>query len=307
MIRSADDAFRYGNDEFAILLPNTPIDAANHVAERIRKQIASKMLAGHAVTASVGLASWPINGLVTSEVIAAADTALNYAKQSGGIRARYASEILQASDYTMVKPKDSQDDETSNAIYALAAVVDARKDYYSNHWRKVKGYTTALAKALNLEQPNINRLETCALLHGIGKIVISEKIINKRGRLTTNEWKVVKAHPQVGANIISHTHRLSQCIPGILYHHERYAGNGYPEGLRGENIPLDARILSVADAFAAMTSDRAYNNALPREAALEEMKQGAGSQFDPNLLEIFLPIVKDTLLLPREKQSGRSN
>jgi len=291
-IRSADRVLRYGEYEFAVILPNTSIDAAKLAAERIQKQVSSNVISGCIpVTTSVCLASWPIDGLVAGEVIAVADKALNYAKRSGSRRVLCASEISPPLGPMMAGSMDSKDDDTLNAVYALAAIVDARTDYYSNHWRKVKAYTTSLAEALNLEQTNIARLETCALLHDIGKIIISDKIINKRSRLTSDEWKVIKTHPQVGVDIIGHARKLTPCIPGILYHHERYDGNGYPERLRGENIPLDARLLSIADVFAAMTSDRPYSSALPLDVVCAEIKQGAGSHFDPNLVEAFLSIV----------------
>jgi len=293
-IRSADQAFRYGGDEFTILLPNTSIDAANQVAGRVRRQVASKMKASNIpVTASLGLASWPADGLSPNEVIAAADAALYQAKRGGGNRSHCASGTLLPLDDIVVSSGDVQDSDALNTIYALAATVSARNDYSSSHWRKVKEYTITLAEALNLEPPEIRKLETCALLHDIGKIGISDKILNKRGKLTAKEWKAIKGHPQVGANIVSHARQLAPCLPGILHHHERYDGNGYPEGLKGEDIPLEARILAVADAFAAMTSDRPYSNALPLEGALEEIRLGAGMQFDPNLVEVFLSIVKN--------------
>ena len=302
-IRGADQAFRYGGDEFAILLPNTPIDAANQVAGRIRRQIASKKKASDIpVTASLGLASWPADGLKPTELIAAADAALYQAKRDGGNRSHCASGTLLPLDEVVVSSGDGQDNDALNTIYALAATVSARNDYSSSHWRKVKEYAVALAEALNLEPLEIRKLETCALLHDIGKIGISEKILNKRGKLTTQEWKIIKEHPQVGANIVSHARQLAPCIPGILHHHERYDGNGYPEGLKGEDIPLEARILAVADAFAAMTADRPYSDALPLEGALEEVRRSAGAQFDPNLAEVFLSIVKNYPVATEEER-----
>jgi len=293
-IRSADQAFRYGGDEFAILLPNTPIDAADQMARRIRRQVASKIKAGDIpVTASLGLANWPADGLSPDELIAAADAALYQAKRDGGNRSHCASGPLLPLNDTVVSSGDVQDSDALNTIYTLAVTVNARNDYSSNHWRKVKEYAISLAGALNLEPPEIKNLETCALLHDIGKISISDKILNKRGKLTAKEWEAIKGHPQVGANIASHAPQLAPCLPGILHHHERYNGTGYPEGLKGEDIPLEARILAVADAFAAMTSDRPYSDALPLEGALEEIRRGAGTQFDPNLVEVFLSTVKN--------------
>ena len=159
----------------------------------------------------------------------------------------------------------------------------------------------ALAEALNLEPLEISRLETCALLHDIGKINIGDEILNKWGKLTAEEWEAVKAHSQLGATIVSHAHQLAPCIACILHHHERYDGGGYPKGLKGEDIPLYARILAIADAFAAMTSTRPYAEALSKREALEEMKRGAGKQFDPKLVEVFLHTVKSTAAATKEK------
>ncbi|MEE8599009.1 MAG: HD domain-containing phosphohydrolase, partial [Dehalococcoidales bacterium] len=152
----------------------------------------------------------------------------------------------------------------------------------------------AIAEALNLEPLEINRLGTCVLLHDIGKIGISDEILTKQYELTDEEWEAIKTHPQLGATIVSHIGHLAPCILGILHHHERYDGSGYPQGLKGEEIPLEARILAIADAFAAMTSERPFSNTLSYEEALEEIKRGAGTQFDPKLAEVFLSIAKTT-------------
>jgi len=301
-IRSADQAFRYGGDEFAILLPQTTIEATNKVAERVRRRIASEVKAGYIlITASLGLASWPIDGIGPNEIIAAADAALYHAKRGGGDQSRSDSGTLLSLDDTTVSSGKIQDSETLSTIYGLAAAVDIRDHYTRSHSKRVNEYAMALAEALNLEPLEISRLETCALLHDIGKIGISDDILNKRSKLTVKEWEAIKVHPQVGAAIISHAGQLAPCVAGILYHHERYDGNGYPEGLKGEDIPLEARILAVADAFAAMTSDRPYCDALFYEEALEEMKRGARKQFDPHLVEVFLSAITTTIPVTREK------
>jgi diguanylate cyclase (GGDEF)-like protein len=292
-IRSADEAFRYGGDEFAVLLPQTSIREAYEVAERVRSRIASGIKVGHtSVTASLGLAGWPADGVRINEIIAVADMALYRAKQNGGNQTQAISEILPPLAKPAPKLEIRQDKGALSIIYALAAAVDAKDHYASNHSQKVKEYAVALAKNLDLESTDIARLSACALLHDIGKIGISDEIINKPDGLNAEEWEIIKSHPQLGADIISHVPQLASCLTGILYHHERYDGSGYPSGLKGEAIPLDSRILSIVDAFAAMTSARPYRGALSFEQALEELKRGAGTQFDPNLVETFISVAR---------------
>lgn len=294
-IRRADQAFRYGGDEFAVLLPQTSIDAAMHVAERIRRQVASATRENIPCTASLGLASWPTDGVTANEIIAAADAALYQAKRSGGNRIQRYQATSLISNYMVTATQKDDDSEALSTIYFMAAAVDARDHYTGDHSRKVNKYAVALAKALNLDSQEINRISACALLHDIGKVGISDEILNKPGKLTAAEWKVIKSHPQLGATIASHVHQLATYIPGILYHHERYDGNGYPEGLKGEDIPHEARILAIADAFAAMTSNRHYSAALSYEETIAEIRSGAGTQFDPGLAEVFLSIIEETV------------
>jgi len=298
-IRDTDQAFRYGGDEFAVLLPNTPIDATSQVADRIRRQVALKTKAGHiAITASLGLASWPADGVTSVEIVAAADTALYRAKREGGDRTHCASGTLLELEDTSLDSIDSKDGDTVSAIFALAETVDAKEHYTDSHWRRVKEFAVLLATGAELDPEEIHKLETSALLHDIGKISISEKILNKPTPLTAREWEIVKMHPQVGVNIASRAPELAPCLPGILHHHERYDGTGYPIGLKGEEIPLEARILAIADAFAAMTTVRSYSNALSTEDALEELKRCANTQFDPNLVEIFHKVILSTTKTP---------
>jgi diguanylate cyclase (GGDEF)-like protein len=302
-IRSADQAFRYGGDEFAILLPQTNIEAAHDVAERLRKRITSELKVGYVpVTTSIGLASWPADGIGPNEIIAAADAALYNAKRSGGNQSHRASGTLLALDDTMVGFGSNGGSEALSTIYALAATVDARDHYTRSHSRKVNEYAVALAEALNLEPLEITRLSTCALLHDIGKIGISDEILNKPGKLTAEEWEAIKSHPQLGATIVGRVRELVPCVPGILHHHEKYDGSGYPKGLKGKDIPLEARILAIADAFAAMTSERRYSDILSYEQALVEVKRGAGTQFDPDLVKVFLRLVKITIPRYRKRE-----
>ena len=307
VIRQSDYAFRYGGDEFAVLLPQTTIDSAMHVAERIRLQVSSSTKETIPTTASLGLAGWPSDGIGASEVIATADRALYLAKRSGGNRTqRYQSSSL-ISNYAVPGSPTDKNSEALSTVYFMAAAVDARDHYTGDHSRKVNKHAVALGKALELEPSDIERISACALLHDIGKVGISDEILTKSGKLTAEEWKVIKFHPQLGATIASHVRQLGPYIPGILYHHERYDGTGYPEGLKGEEIPLEARILAIADAYAAMTSDRCHSSALSHEQALAEIKCGAGTQFDPNLARVFLSIARAATPSPPRKRKSVLN
>jgi diguanylate cyclase (GGDEF)-like protein len=297
-IRDADEAFRYGGDEFAILLPQTSIKDAQDVAERVRRRISSELKTGNvSMTASLGLASWPVDGIAISEIISAADKALYHAKQRGGDQSQAVLEILPSLSEPPAKPDFPQDRGAFSIIYALAAAVDAKDHYAHDHSQRVKDYAIALGRALDLEPADIARLSVCAMLHDIGKLGVSDEILNKASKLTAEEWEIIKSHPQMGADIVSHIPQLSACMPGILYHHENYDGTGYLLGLKARAIPLDARILRVVDAFAAMISARPYRDALSQEEALEELKNGAGKQFDPALVETFISVVKNTPLV----------
>jgi diguanylate cyclase (GGDEF)-like protein/putative nucleotidyltransferase with HDIG domain len=307
-IRTADQAFRYGGDEFAILLPQTTIEDAIQVTERVREKIAAEVESGKIqITASIGLASWPADGVGHTDIIAAADLTLYRAKRSGGNQSYSASGTLLPSGFmeSITDTGGSVDSKAFNAVYDLAGTVDARNQYTRHHSRKVTEYALALAETLNLKTAEMSRLETCALLHDIGKIGISDEILNKPGELTAEEWEAVKVHPQVGAAIVGRVPQFAPCVPGILHHHEWYDGSGYPKGLKGDEIPLEARILAIADAFTAMTSERPPSDTLTYEKALEEIKQGAGKQFDPYLVENFLSVCEKRFTVTMKKDRRR--
>jgi diguanylate cyclase (GGDEF)-like protein len=302
-VRDSDQAFRYGGDEFAAILPRTTPEDAYIVAERVRMRVAKEMESRQSgVTCSIGLASYPADGVMPGELVTTADTALYYAKNTGGNRTYVPAKIF-------AEAEDLADGRTSHrgsglsAVYALAAAVDAKDHYTYGHSRKVNIYAVVLAEALGLASDEVSRISTSALLHDIGKIGVPDSILNKQGELDPEEWEAIKTHPRLGANIVGNVHDLAPCVGNILYHHEKWDGMGYPEGLRGKSIPLGARILSVADAFAAMASARPYREALADDKALERLKEGAGTQFDPELVALFIQEVEAGL--PRKDKVSR--
>jgi diguanylate cyclase (GGDEF)-like protein/putative nucleotidyltransferase with HDIG domain len=290
VIRTSDYAFRYGGDEFAILLPQTTIEAASQVTERVRESIANELETGDInVTASIGLASWPEDGMSHSDVIAAADLTLYRAKWSGGNRILCASGTLSNLYFAEAGGYNREgNNRTISIIYNLAETIDSRNPHTRNHSKKVAEYASALAKSLDINALEIRNLENCALLHDIGKISISDEILDKTDGLTDKEWEIVRSHPQLGANIVGHIPKLAKCVDGIRHHHEWYDGTGYPSGLKGDNIPLEARILAIANTFDILLT--ADNDDSAINMALEEIKRFAGTKFDPYLVDKFVAI-----------------
>jgi diguanylate cyclase (GGDEF)-like protein/putative nucleotidyltransferase with HDIG domain len=290
-IRSIDIAFRYGGEEFAIILPEARLDDAYKVAERIRKTIAAKTSSkSPPITASLGVANWPIDGVMKEEIISFADAALYRAKRTGRNRTCLSSDVVKP-EAPLVSVELEARSRALSIIYALAATVDAKDHYTYGHSKKVSDYAVAVSEAMGLPYDRIDIVRAAGLLHDIGKVGIPDSILNKKGTLNDDEWKLVKAHPKLGVEILRHVIDLVNCLPVILHHHERYDGTGYPSGLKGKNIPLEARILAVADAFDAITSPRPYREQLSSKQALDELKRCIGTQFDPEVIEIFSKVI----------------
>jgi len=291
-IRAIDLAFRYGGEEFTVLLPETRLDDAYRVAERIRKTIETRTsFREMPVTASLGIANWPNDGVMKEEIINRADAALYRAKQTGRNRTCLSSDVLKPETAQIGAELEAQPRALS-IIYALAATVDAKDHYTYGHSRKVSEYAVALAEALKMDRDRVDTIRAGGLLHDIGKLGVPDSILTKPGPLDDDEWEPIKSHPELGVEILKRVIDLVNCLPAILHHHEHYDGSGYPRGLKRDSIPLEARILCIADAYDAITSPRPYRAQLPSEQAVAELKRCSGTQFDPELVEAFIKVIQ---------------
>jgi putative nucleotidyltransferase with HDIG domain len=179
-----------------------------------------------------------------------------------------------------------------SAVRSLAEAVEAKDVYIRGHSAKVSRYSMLIAQKLGLNKKMVEGIRIAGLLHDIGKIGISDKILLKRDKLTSEEFDVIKSHPEVGVQILEPMSLPWEIIPTIQQHHERYDGKGYPEGIKGEKIDLGARIMQVADAYDAITSDRSYRKASPRAKAVAEIKKFSGTQFDPKIVKVFTELLE---------------
>jgi HD-GYP domain-containing protein (c-di-GMP phosphodiesterase class II) len=184
-----------------------------------------------------------------------------------------------------------------NIIWSLITALEARNAYTHGHSREVNKYALMLGEVIGLSKEELIHLSRAALLHDVGKIGIKNGILNKKGRLTEEEWKRMKEHSQKSVEIISSIPDFYHCRRAILHHHERWDGTGYPSGLKGKEIPLEARILAIADAFSAMVSARPYRPAMSYQEALLELKREAGKQFDSELVEAFVAKFKELKII----------
>ncbi|MBI3802285.1 MAG: HD-GYP domain-containing protein [Nitrospirae bacterium] len=180
----------------------------------------------------------------------------------------------------------------------LAKAIEKRDCYTGGHTDRVTGYAVLTAKQLHWSNEQLAVLELAGHLHDVGKIGVPDAILNKPGKLTVEEFEVMKAHPEIGEQIIRGIDFFESLVPYVLYHHERFDGQGYPKGLAGEDIPIEGRLLAVSDTFDAMTSSRPYRKQLDPEQAIKEIRRCSGSQFDPKIVNVFLEIWGAGLLDP---------
>jgi len=188
-----------------------------------------------------------------------------------------------------------------STVKSLAAAIDAKDPYTRGHSERVMRFSLVIAKELGLEEKVQKDIRLCALLHDVGKIGVPISVLRKKEKLTDEDWSLIRRHPVLGAEIISPIRQLKELIPDIRHHHERYEGNGYPDGLKGENIPLLSRILAVADTFDALTSERPYRDGLSDKAALEEIAICKGTQLDPVCVDAFVKGYRKGFIVEEEK------
>jgi diguanylate cyclase (GGDEF)-like protein/putative nucleotidyltransferase with HDIG domain len=298
--RAADVVARYGGDEFAVILIETDSAEAAVVAERLRGAIADAAPGGGRAhlraTGSVGVATLRRHGVAREELVNAADNASYAAKRAGGNRVAYPED--------MTLPRDPAamaallEHANMATVEALAAAVDAKDQYTRGHSGRVAAYAVAIATALDLPPADIARIRQAGVLHDVGKIGVPDAILTKPGPLTDVEFAIIKEHPGVGERMLRPVPFLQEILPAVRHHHERWDGKGYPDGLVGAAIPLDAAILAVADSFDAMTSSRTYRPALLVAEAIRRVREGSGKQFAPRLVVAFDRALSSGALIP---------
>ena len=291
--RASDFVARYGGEEFVMILPGTTVKQAGALAERIARGVREIVLdvpEPPPLSISIGMADYPACGRDRESLIAAADAALLFAKRSGRDMIADFSQISlveldQAALEGLSFRLERADRETLEALAGAVAMRDAFADRSA---ACVTGAARTLAAALGMDEAETELLTTAAIVYDIGKVAIPVEVLNRRGELTEEERAVIRRHPEVGKRLLESVMRLRNALPAVVHHHERWDGTGYPDGLKGEEIPLLARAVAICDAYQAMVVDRPYRAAMSQEVAVEQLRQGAGTQFDPHLVELFV-------------------
>jgi HD-GYP domain-containing protein (c-di-GMP phosphodiesterase class II) len=259
LLRPTDWVGRLGGDEFAVLLPGASRGNAVEVADRVRYALIER------APASIGVAVFPIDGADPDELHRRADAELYTQKEGRGTGELTPAERRELSWAT-----------------TLAHAVDTRMAVQHEHSTNVGEFCAAIGRQLGRDDDEIGLLRMAGTLHDVGKVVVPDKILRKCGPLTDEEFEQIKPFPAAGAELVSRIEGLEPIVPWIRHSHERIDGTGYPDGLKGDAIPLGARILHVADAYDSMTSKRTYRPAMSLHQALSELRAGAGTQFDPD-------------------------
>src|SRR6266849_3264820 len=320
--RQSNVVARYGGDEFVILMPETGIDQAQVLAERLRLWLATDpMLEEHQITGSFGVASFPVHGFSAEDIIRVADAGMYVSKHAGGNQVRSA-ELLSDGEGSAVQrqlvsgyiegflqredTRPEQLDELvstlrkmcggreeldrlalKEGIEALTRASEMREPHAAGHGEQCGHYSGIIARGLNFSPQEVQDVTFAARVHDVGKLFISDRILNKPGPLTDDEFDVIKTHPRVGAEVLRAMPDSKLLQQAVEFHHEAFDGSGYPAGLQGDNIPLWARIISVADAYVNMTSDRSFAAAKSHDQAIAELEKLSGTRFDGMIVRLF--------------------
>jgi two-component system cell cycle response regulator len=281
-LRGVDTLGRWGDQEFVALLPETEPAEALAAAENLRHAVAAYLFAaggGTRLTCSVGVAAYAQDGVDRAALVEAAERAVRAAKRLGRNQARAAHEpaVDALGGYGGARDEAA----LAGTVEALSALVEARDHYAARHAQDVAALTLRLALVSGCVAADARRIAVAARLHDVGKVMVPDAVLQKPAALSDQEWALMRTHPDVGADVVSRAPALRALAPLIRAHHEHWDGGGYPRGLAGEDIPLGARIIAVANAYGAMTTDRPYRQALSPARALAELERRAGTSFDP--------------------------
>jgi diguanylate cyclase (GGDEF)-like protein len=288
--REWDIAARVSGEEFCVIAPSIETESAvAELGDRLRLAVAERaIVVGEGVaipvTISVGAALLYQSSGSAEQAMDCADRALYAAKRRGRNRLCRFSQ-LDRGDLRAEQP------ECLHLAEALAVASDLREGVPASHSRNVADWSASVAERLGLGHDEILEVRLAGWLHDVGKIGISDAILTKPGKLTDDEWQMMRTHPVVGDELLRNFPELSLACAGVRHHHERYAGGGYPDGIAGEQIPLAARIVAAVDAYSAMTSDRPYQDARSQDEALDELRRCAGTHFDPSVVDALIEVV----------------
>jgi len=302
-VRISDTFGRYGGEEFMLILPETLPEDAVRLAEELRQLVMLEPLQipdGHSVkaTISAGIAGGRGAELQLDMLVDRADAAMYAAKSLGRNRTYLFRELDEEAPVRRAPISPERRAQAAaigqwasdTATQALASVLAPQPHHRGRPSDMIASLATGIGLEMGLPPEEIERIRIASLLHDLGKIAIPEEILDKPSTLSDAEWQAIGEHPRIGQVILEQASNLREAIPVVLHHHERFNGGGYPHGLKGSEIPLGARIVSVADAYHAMVHDRPYKEALTHEEALGELRVHAGTQFDPEVVEVFCTV-----------------